>query len=278
MNQPLIHNLLLELEQSQLFTGDISMTNKGTGETLTWSAGSPSNPPQSPASPSSFALTPTLVTLRVCMWLLAFSWKCSLAKTKTNSFSPPLVLTLHIGSPDHCSRCWVFSLSCRTCFPLRVSFFFARSVAHSRRKRTCQHWMNWGDVSRVITILCGRFLKKRKKRHSPAQKMRKATGGVPAEGQSVLMDPRGFQIKSDGSVNQDSPGVPSLVLCLSLCLSLCLRRGPPPMSRPTISGFVTHGKLWFWSRKLHIIRDIHCQVASYEKNAELKDLQCDTNV
>lgn len=75
--------------------------------------------------------------------------------------------------------------------------------------------------------------------------MRKATGGVPAEGQSVLMDPRGFQIKSDDSVNQDSPGVPSLVLCLSLCLSLCLRRGPPPMSRPTISGFVTHGKLWF---------------------------------
>lgn len=108
--------------------------------------------------------------------------------------------------------------------------------------------------------------------------MRKATGGVPAEGQSVLMDPRGFQIKSDGSVNQDSPGVPSLVLCLSLCLSLCLRRGPPPMSRPTISGFVTHGKLWFWSRKLHIIRDIHCQVASYEKNADLKDLQCDINV
>lgn len=273
MNQPLIHNLLLELEQSQLFTGDISMTNKGTGETLTWSAGSPSNPPQSPASPSSFALTPTLVTLRVFMWLLAFSWRCPAAwqRQKLTLF-PPLVLTLHIGSPDHCSRCWVFSLSCRTCFPLRVSFFFARTVAHSRRKRTCQHWMNWGDVSRVITILCGRFLKKGTVRRRRCAKPREEFQ------QSVLMDPRGFQIKSDGSVNQDSPGVPSLVLCLSLCLSLCLRRGPPPMSRPTISGFVTHGKLWFWSRKLHIIRGIHCQVASYEKNADLKDLQCDTNV
>lgn len=57
--------------------------------------------------------------------------------------------------------------------------------------------------------------------------MRKATGGVPAEGQSVLMDPRGFQIKSDGSVNQDSLGVPSLVLCLSLCLSLSQKRSTP---------------------------------------------------
>lgn len=69
--------------------------------------------------------------------------------------------------------------------------------------------------------------------------MRKATGGVPAEGQSVLMDPRGFQIKSDGSVNQDSPGVPSLVLCLSLCLSLSVSEEVhPPCHVPLFPGLL----------------------------------------